>query len=158
MVEVLFARIVLTVAVSTSLSRIMLGSRALVSVVNYVLVMRKGFHSVSWEMLQGQRLGGGHISDQAARRGASEQLRRSRSRSDMPEANSCKVDGSIRTTLWQFEHGTATSLVSATCRREVELDSVQISALSEQAESQDDWMMALASQPVVLAARRIRPW
>ena len=66
MVEVLFARIVLAVAVPTSLSRIMLGTRALVSVANYVLVMRKGFHSVSWELLQGQRLGGGHVSDQVA--------------------------------------------------------------------------------------------
>ena len=65
-VEVLFARIVLAVAVPTSLSRIMLGTRALVCVAKYVLVMRKGFHSVFWDLWQGQRLGSGHISDQAA--------------------------------------------------------------------------------------------
>lgn len=66
MVEVLFTRIVLAVAVPTSLSRIILGTRALVCVADYVLVMRKGFHSISWDLWQGQRLGGGHLSDQAA--------------------------------------------------------------------------------------------
>ena len=47
--KVLFTRIVLAVAVPTSLSRIMLGTRALVCVADYVLVMRRGFHSASWK-------------------------------------------------------------------------------------------------------------
>ena len=64
--EMLLIRIVLAVAVTTSLCGIMLGTRALVYAADYVVVMRMGFHRAFGELYHGQRLGEGHISDQAA--------------------------------------------------------------------------------------------
>lgn len=58
--EMLLARIVLAVAVSSSLCGIMLGTRALVCVA-YPFVC-KSLYIISWAMRQGRRLGGGHVS------------------------------------------------------------------------------------------------
>lgn len=64
--EMLLIRIVLAVAVTTSLCGIMLGTRALVCVADYVMVMGKGFRRAFGVLWQGQKLGEGHISDQTA--------------------------------------------------------------------------------------------
>lgn len=93
--KVLFICVVLAVIVPTGLSCIVLSTWALIRVADYVIFMRKDFHSVSWELWHGQRPGGRHDSNQAARTRASEQMRRFRVQSDMPEADSCKVDGAL---------------------------------------------------------------
>jgi len=125
--EMLFSSVVLAIIVPTSLCCIMLSTWALIHVADYVVSMRKGFHSVYWELWQGQRPGGRNVSDQAARTRVSEQMRRFRSQSDMPEADSCKLDGALQTILWNLkrpEHSNMTSMASAMRRREVELNGI----------------------------------
>lgn len=95
--EMLLSCIVLAVAVTASLCRIMLGAKVLVRVADPSV--KRGSQDVSWELWQVQRSGGGHALKQAARAGATEQGKRFKSQLDVAEASSGKVDNPVRTIL-----------------------------------------------------------
>lgn len=95
--EMLLSCIVLAVAVTASLCRIMLSAKVLVRVADPSV--GRGSHDVSWGLWQVQRSGDGHVWKQAARASAAEQVKRFKSQLEVAKASSGKVGDFVRSIL-----------------------------------------------------------